>query len=477
MDLHLPQMKIENNSTKRTFSDSAKEAFTNSLLNTDWTFVEDQISTQNINIVYTSFITKYKSLYDLAFPLVKVTQKRRDGPRQPWMTMALLKSCKKKAKLYKKFLKNPTPQNKLKFTQHRNKFKQIKELSESSYYAESFTQCKNDLNKTWKIIKKILHSNGDSELRHTFIIAESETKDPLLSANSFNDYFVNIGPSLANEIPSTPVTIDSFMPFPLSCSFGSLPTSEMEIINVTALLKTTTSAGSDDINPAIAQSSIGLAFIAAPLASIINSSFYTGLEPDDLKIARVVPIFKAGQKNSISNYRPISILPFFSKILEKLMATRLSDYIERHAILTDAQYGFRHDLPTYMALIDMQMNVSESMNQSKFSLGVFFYISKAFDTVNHDLLIRKLEILGIRGIVKAWFIDYLKNRIQYVYYKGSASPHKIISCGVPQGSILGPLLFLIYINDLAVTSTLLKFIMFADDTNVFLSLLFEIMNY
>src|SRR6218665_673717 len=111
--------------SKRTFLDSTKEAFVNSLLNTDWTFVEDQISTQNINIVYTSFITKYKSLYDLAFPLVKVTQKRRDGPRQPWMTMALLKSCKKKAKLYKKFLKNPTPQNKLKFTQYRNKFKQI----------------------------------------------------------------------------------------------------------------------------------------------------------------------------------------------------------------------------------------------------------------------------------------------------------------------------------------------------------------
>ena len=204
----------------------------------------------------------------------------------------------------------------------------------------------NDLNKTWKIIKKILHSNGDSELPHAFIIAESETKDPLLIAKSFNDYFVNIGPSLANEIPSTPVTIDSFMPFSLSCSFGLLPTSENEIINVTPLLKTTTSAGSDDTNPAIAQSSI--AFIAAPLglAGIINSSFYTGLVPDDLKIAKVVPIFKAGQKNSISNYRPISILPLFSKILEKLMATRLSDsnYIERHAILTDAQYGFRRDL-------------------------------------------------------------------------------------------------------------------------------------
>src|SRR6218665_2501203 len=161
MDLHFTQVKIENNSTKRIFSDSAKEAFMNSLLNTDWTFVEDQISMQNINVVYTSLITKYKSLYDLAFPLVKVTQKRQDGPRQPWMTMALLKSCKKKAKLgyIRNFLKNPTPQNKLKFTQYRNKFKQIKKLSESNYYAESFTQCKNDLNKTWKIIKKILHSN------------------------------------------------------------------------------------------------------------------------------------------------------------------------------------------------------------------------------------------------------------------------------------------------------------------------------
>ena len=127
------------------------------------------------------------------------------------------------------------------------------------------------------------------------------------------------------------------------------------------------------------------------------------------------------------------------------------------------------------------MNVNEAMNQNKFSLGVFFDISKAFDTVNQGLLIKKLKILGIRGVVKFWFIDYLKNRTQYVYYKGSTSPHKIISCGVPQGSIRVPLLFLLYINDLAATLPLFKFIMFADDTNVFLSHksiypLLEIMN-
>jgi len=133
------------------------------------------------------------------------------------------------------------------------------------------------------------------------------------------------------------------------------------------------------------------------LASIINSSFQHGLVPADLKIAKITPIFKAGDKNLITNYRPISVLPFFSKIMEKLMANRLTDYINKHVPLSVTQYGFQCGLSTYMALMDMQTNISEAMNQNKFSLEVFFDISKAFDTVNHKLLIKKIRILWNTG--------------------------------------------------------------------------------
>src|SRR6218665_3850001 len=144
----------------------------------------------------------------------------------------------------------------------------------------------------------------------------------------------------------------------------------------------------------------------------------TPMAPTDLKISKITPIFKAGHKNLITSYRPILVLPFFSKIMEKLMANRLTEYISKYVPISVTQYGFQRGLSTYMALMDMQTNIGEAMNQIKFSLGVFFDISKAFDTVNHKLLIKKLEYFGIRGIAKSWFEDYLSQRTQYVFLSG-----------------------------------------------------------
>src|SRR6218665_3065371 len=186
-----------------------------------------------------------------------------------------------------------------------------------------------------------------------------------------------------------------FMPHPPSCSIGLLPTSPQEVMEVPLLWENPYQlALMIIINLTIASSTIGL---IGPLINIINSSFKHGLVPTYIKIAKITPIFKAGDKNLITNYRPISVLPFFSKIMEKLMANRLTDYINKHVLLSVTQYGFQRGLSTYMALMDMQTNISEAMNQNKFSLGVFFDISKAFDTVNHKLLIKKIRILWNTG--------------------------------------------------------------------------------
>jgi len=466
MDSNSPLKKPYDNPAKRNFSDLAVTEFANSLHLTDWSFIDELITTENVDTVYEAFISKYKALYDSAFPLRHEDKRgHRYGPRQPWMSSALLKSCKKKATLYKKYLKSPTAMNKQIFTRYRNKFKVIRRESESRYYAERFSLCTENLTKTWQIIKQILHSKSDPGISDTFVIGEDESNDPLLIAKTFNDYFTNVGPSLAKKIPHATRSPEAFMPYPMSCSLGLLPTSQAEIMEVVALLKSSASTGADGINPSIAKATIGS--ICAPLESIVNFSFNTGQVPADLKLAKIIPIYKAGAKNMVTNYRPISILPFFSKILEKLMANRLSNYMEHHALLSPSQFGFRHGLSTYMALLDLQTNISESINQNKFSLGVFFDISKAFDTVNHGLLINKLENIGIRGVVKNWFMDYLHNRRQYVCFKGVVSQATLITCGVPQGSILGSLLFLLYINDLASISSILTFILFADDTNVF----------
>jgi hypothetical protein len=208
---------------------------------------------------------------------------------------------------------------------------------------------------------------------------------------------------------------------------------------------------------------------AEPISRIINKSFSTGIFPEKLKIAKICPIFKNGEKCLFSNYRPISILPSFSKIFEKAMSNRLMSFLESKTLLVDNQFGFRKKRSTYMALMEMYDKISLAMDNHEYSVGIFIDLSKAFDTINHSILIEKLSYYGIRGIVLDWFRSYLQSREQYVYLNGMSSTMRSIICGVPQGSILGPLLFILYVNDIASCCEMLKLILFADDTNLFYS--------
>ena len=252
-----------------------------------------------------------------------------------------------------------------------------------------------------------------------------------------------------------------------------------EVISTTKLLKSNASKGYDDISPYICKKIIST--IASPLCSIINQSFNTGVFPDELKIARVVPIHKAGDKLLVTNYRPISILPFFSKIFEKLMHNRLMKYLDTNDILTNNQYGFRNKSSTHLALLNLTDIITKELENNNFSIGVFIDLSKAFDTINHTILLQKLGRYGIRGTILDWFHSYLNNRTQYVNINDSNSDPLPVTVGVPQGSILGPLLFIIYINDIVNVFALMNTIMFADDTNLFfsnkdLSILFKTVN-
>ena len=187
-----------------------------------------------------------------------------------------------------------------------------------------------------------------------------------------------------------------------------------------------------------------------------------------MKISKVCPIHKGGPESDFGNYRPISVLPSFSKIFEKLIHKRLSDYLEKLNILTQSQYGFRAHHSTAMALLDFYDNV-DAIDNKKYSIGIFVDLQKAFDTIDHGILLNKLYYYGIRGVPLKWFQNYLHDRKQFVTLNGVASDYLPVHCGVPQGSILGPLLFLIYVNDIVNCSNLLHFIIFADDTNMLFS--------
>ena len=180
-------------------------------------------------------------------------------------------------------------------------------------------------------------------------------------------------------------------------------------------------------------------------------------------------MFKSGDRSDFSNYRPISLLSQFSKVLETLFNFRLEQFLISNEILSNCQYGFRSRMSTVHAALELIESISTAIDNKKHCAGVFIDLKKAFDTVNHDLLIKKLFFYGIRGTANAWLNNYLTNRNQYVIADGHSSGMRLITCGVPQGSVLGPVLFLLYINDICNVSNLLKFVLFADDTNIFCS--------
>lgn len=257
----------------------------------------------------------------------------------------------------------------------------------------------------------------------------------------------------------------SFNSFDLQSNVNSLfldYVTDFEISNVINSLPNKKSTGTDKINKIMIK--ILFNYHSDFITNLINLSFDQGIFFTGLKTSLVVPIFKQGNKNDLNNYRPISLLSVFSKVIEKLMQTRLVKFLDKHNILAENQYGFQKGKSTELALMKFTKIIYLNINNHKKTAAVFLDISKAFDTVNYDLLLNKLFIIGVRGKVYDWFESYLKGRSQIVKINEICSFENPIRGGVPQGSILGPVLFLIFINDFCKLNLNCDIITFADDT-------------
>ena len=331
----------------------------------------------------------------------------------------------------------------------RNRINGELQKAKRDYYKLYFDNNITNMKKTWKGIKDILNLKGKND-QH---ISQISSNNKLISdekeiANVFNNFFINVGTKLDSEIPKTNTKLspNSFLGDKNEQSLQLNPTTPTEIIDIIDLLDDTKSSG--PINIPIKILKIAKHHIAVPLSDICNASFIEGKFPEKNKIAKVIPIHKKGCTNDVNNYRPISLLPIFSKIMEKLMAKRLNVFLQENSILCNNQFGFRPGFSTEHSLMAIIETIKKTIEEKKYGCGVFIDLKKAFDTVNHKILLHKLEHYGIRGEALSWFESYLKDRQQYVTINKTSSTLLTVKCGVPQGSVLGLLLFLLYINDL-----------------------------
>ena len=340
-------------------------------------------------------------------------------------------------------------------------------IAKKTYYTHYFQSNLNDIKNTWKGIKELINIKpSKSKQKISLNINNKVITDETEISNAFNDFFSTVAGELSEKIVPSNNSYDDFLKNPNSNSFFVSPVSKEEIERTILSMKIGKSTGPNSIPTNVLK--LTYKIISEPISTIVNNSFKTGIYPDMFKVAKIIPLHKKGSKLDLTNYRPISLLSNLSKIFEKMMHIRLYKFLDRFKCLHHLQFGFRTKHSTTHALIDITETIRKALDGNKFACGIFVDLQKAFDTVNHNILLAKLNYYGIRGLPLRWFESYLSNRTQFVSIDGFASTTKVISSGVPQGSILGPLLFLLYINDLNTCIRHATTYHYADDTNLLL---------
>ena len=406
-------------------------------------------------------------MIDLHFSTVFKMQTRTINykNRHPWMTDALRAQIKLKNVMHSRAIALNNKATFENYNRAKNMLKSSLRNAEIQYYSHQLEMHKTDISKSWKILKNIIgkHSCRSKPTMHFNINNESVSNSTDI-AESFNNFFVSIGPQLAENISceTNPLTYVNN----IERSIVILDVTCEEIKGVIHSLNNS-SSGWDEIPTFLVKKCVD-SFIE-PLTYLVNSSISEGIFPSELKLARVVPIFKSGDPSLITNYRPISVLSFFSKVFEKVMYNHIISFMNKNDVLYDQQFGFRQKHSTQQTIIMLVDKITRYLDAGDIVISVFLDLKKAFDTADHHILLKKLYVYGIRGKVLKWFHSYLFNRSQYVIYDDMQSETHHVKCGVPQGSIMGPLLFIIYMNDICNVSKFLYTILYADDTCVLLN--------